>query len=229
MKPALLVVCLVAACQAAEPNYSVRRTSAEHAPLLAGDPRDWAPAEQISWGPLPYRTTFRALWHERGLYLRFDADDRAPWYTLTQRDQHLWEEEVVEIFLDVTGSGRNYAEIEINPANVICDVLMVRPSPDKLIDLSWNFEGLESRTLRQGTNWSALLFLPWGGFRALPGTDPQAIPPRSSTAWRFNVFRIERPHAPEQPQKDAIFAAWSPTGEPSFHVPAAFRDFVFAP
>jgi hypothetical protein len=28
-------------------------------------------------------------------------------------------------------------------------------------------------------------------------------------------------------QKDLVAAAWSPPGEPSFHVPAAFRDFVY--
>jgi len=28
-------------------------------------------------------------------------------------------------------------------------------------------------------------------------------------------------------EKDAVFTAWSPPGQPSFHVPAAFRDFVY--
>jgi hypothetical protein len=214
----------------ADSGYTVRRTNADYAQLLAGHPQSWAAAEQISWGPEPYRTSFRALWADRGLYLRFDIEDENPWYTMTSRDQYLWEEEVVEIFLDVTRTGSNYAEIEINPANVICDVLMVRPSPDKKYDLSWNFEGLESRVLRKDKQgWSALLFLPWRGFRSLPGAASADLPPKPATAWRFNVFRIERPHGPSDPRKDAVSAAWSPTGEPSFHVPAAFRDFVFQP
>ena len=45
--------------------------------------------------------------------------------------------------------------------------------------------------------------------------------------WRFNVFRLERPHGKADPEKDLVAAAWSPPGEPSFHVPAAFRDFVY--
>ena len=37
---------------------------------------------------------------ERGLHVRFDAQDPSPWFTKTARDDRLWEEEVVEIFLD---------------------------------------------------------------------------------------------------------------------------------
>lgn len=41
---------------------------------------------------------------------------------MTRRDEHLWEEEVVEAFLDLDRAGRDYAEIEISPGNVVCDV-----------------------------------------------------------------------------------------------------------
>ena len=63
-------------------------------------------------GLRPYRTRFRACWDPIALHVRFDALDNAPWHTMTTRDDHLWEEEVVEIFLDLDGSGRNYAELE---------------------------------------------------------------------------------------------------------------------
>jgi hypothetical protein len=41
-------------------------------------------------------------------------------------------------------------------------------------------------------------------------------------------FRIKRPGGAPAPERNAIFAAWSPPGDPSFHAPAALRDFVFA-
>ena len=82
-------------------------------------------ARRIEWGPAPYTTRFRALWNDDGLYLRFDARDPSPWHTMTRRDEHLWEEEVVEIFLDPDRSGRDYYELEISPANVVCDVRMI--------------------------------------------------------------------------------------------------------
>ena len=136
-------------------GYDVASTQSAKPALLSADQAAWKFAQLVEWGPAPYKTRFRALWKQDGLYLRFDSDDAKPWHTMTKRDEHLWDEEVVEIFLDLDGSGRNYAEYEINPANVICDVKMVRPTPDKLFDLQWNHEGLESRDVV-----SALVRLP---------------------------------------------------------------------
>ncbi len=64
---------------------------------------------------------------------------------MTRRDEHLWDEEVVEIFLDPDRSGRDYYELEINPANVVCDLRMISPWPDKKGDIDWNLAGLETR------------------------------------------------------------------------------------
>jgi hypothetical protein len=212
----------------ANAGYDVRPAAAPQAALLSADEQAWTTAERIRWGPEPYSTQFRALWSAEGVYLRFDSTDPQPWNTMTKRDEHLWEEEVVEIFLDPDRSGRNYAEIEISPANVICDVRMVRASPDKLSDLSWNHEGLQSSVKRTGAGWIATAFLPWSGFRSLsPEAAKIKMPPSPGTAWRFNVFRIERPGGPKEPSKNGVFAAWSPTGQASFHVPAAFREFRF--
>lgn len=231
MSAALL---LAAALAAGETSYTVARARAERATLLGPSEEGWAKAARIAWGPEKYETAFRALWDGSGLYVRFDARDPDPWSTMTRKDEHLWEEEVVEIFLDLDRSGKDYAEVEISPANVICDVRMVSPSPNKESDLTWNLEGLESRVhLRrdaQGktTGWTAVAYFPWNGFKSLPSASAAALPPKPGDRWRFNVFRIERPHGKSDPEKDGVFAAWSPPGQPSFHVPAAFRDFVYA-
>jgi len=75
------------------------------------------------------------------------------------------------------------------------------------------------------TGWTALAMLPWGGFAsAAPRTT---LPPRSGDRWRFNVFRIERPGGKADPERNAIYSAWSPTGQSTFHVPAAFRPLRF--
>jgi Carbohydrate family 9 binding domain-like len=218
---------------AAHPSYRVARAHAARPDLLAASEEAWRGAETIEWGPAPYETRFRARWNDDGLYLRFDADDDAPWHTMTRRDDHLWDEEVVEIFLDPARSGRDYSELEISPANVVCDVRMVSPWPDKQMDLSWNFEGLvtEVHANRDGegttTGWTATAYIPWPAFRTLPSSKAVALPPKSGDAWRFNVFRIKRPHGPREPERGTVAAAWSkPPGE-SFHVPASFRDFVF--
>ena len=153
---------------------------------------------------------------------------------MTRRDEHLWEEEVVEIFLDPGRAGRDYYELEISPANVVCDVRMIAPSPNKKQDFAWDLAGLLTRvrTTRDAagrtSGWTATAFLPWSGLRALPSAAHVAVPPAAGDRWRFNLFRVKRPGGPKAPEANAVEVAWSPTGEPSFHVPAAFRDLVFA-
>ncbi|HYO80644.1 MAG TPA: carbohydrate-binding family 9-like protein [Bryobacteraceae bacterium] len=213
---------------AAEAAYDVRPAPAQRAELLSGRDRAWTPAKTVTWGAKPYTTQFRALWNNSGLFVRFDVEDASPWHTMTRRDQQLWDEEVVEIFIDVEGQGRNYAEVEVNPANVVCDLRMVSGEPKKKGEIEWDFSGLQTRTFRNDTGWTALLFMPWSGFRALsPAAAAMKLPHEGGPPWRFNVFRIERPGGPSAPARDAVFAAWSPTGKASFHVPAAFRVMQF--
>ncbi len=217
----------------ASPSYDVRRAPDAHADLLAADDGAWQRAQVISWGPAPYETRFRALWSPTGLYLRWDADDTAPWHTMTNRDDHLWEEEVVEIFLDPSWKGTGYWELEISPANVVCDVRMVDVYPNVTSDLTWDHEGLETRAREvpgpdgKPVRWVATAFAPWTGFAKLPVDAGVALPPRPGDVWGFNVFRIERPNGPAEPRKGNVSVAWSPTGKPSFHVPDAFRRFTF--
>jgi hypothetical protein len=230
---ALGLLTALAAQETSPTSYSVRRARATEEALLAGDDEAWKPAAAIAWGPERYLTRFRALWSEAGLFLRFDARDDAPWHTMTRRDDHLWEEEVVEIFIDLDRSGRDYYELEISPANVVCDLRMISPWPEWKGDFAWDLEGLLTRVRLEKdaggktTGWTATAFLSWAGFRSLPSARGLVLPPRPGDAWRFNVFRIERPGGPSAPKKDAVQVAWSkPPGE-SFHAPAVFRDLVF--
>lgn len=214
-------------------DYEVRATTVDPARLLGGDDDAWATAAAITWGAAPWPTRFRALWTPAALHLRFDATDTQPWHTMTVRDEHIWNEEVVEIFLDLDRSGFGYAELEISPANVVCDLVVYRPWPEVHSDPTWNMDGLETRVVPwRGADagpdgWTALATCPWAAFASLPAKAP-ALPPRAGDRWRFNVYRIKRPHGPARPEEGVAYNAWSPTGSPSFHAPAAFRDLVFA-
>jgi hypothetical protein len=215
------------------PEYLVHPADpAAHDRLLEGDTAAWSTATEVHWGPSPYLTRFRALWSARGLYVRFDADDDRPWHTMTRRDDPLWEEEVVEIFIDPDRSGQNYAELEVSPANVVCDLRIIRGMPDFKNEIAWDFTGLETRVAPladergRTIGWTALAFMPWSNFARLYGTPRLVLPPQGER-WRFNIFRIKRPGGPADPRVGSVEVAWSPTGQASFHVPAAFRDLVF--
>jgi hypothetical protein len=215
------------------PAYRVKRSDAPRASMLSASSTAWRGIPTIAWGDPPYRTQFQAAWTGEGLFARFDAEDDSPWHTMTNRDDHLWDEEVVEIFVDPDGSGRRYAELEISPANVVCDVRMIAPWPSKESDLSWDFAGLETQVVPLLTEsgstsgWIATALMPWGDFATLGQATAVRLPPNRGDRWRFNVFRIKRPGGQHRPNDKAILAAWCPTGTPSFHVPDAFADLVF--
>src|SRR4051812_41718659 len=214
------------------PHYRVSTTSADPVRLLQGDAGAWAPASAITWGAAPWATTFRALWSRTALFLRFDSADERPWHTMTRKDEHIWNEEVVEIFLDPAATGLGYAELEISPVNVVCDLVVRTPWPKVDSDPAWDLFGLQTRVVpwrapSSGPDgWSALAVVPWPAFDALP-SKPASLPPWAGDEWRFNVYRIKRPHGPERPNDDVVHNAWSPTGSPSFHVPSAFGVMTF--
>ena len=221
--PSLILAALVLQTSAA---YEAQRTSADGAALLSPDAAAWEDAREVVWGPAPYRTRFRALWSEVGLHLRFESEDDGPWFTMTNRDDPLWEEEVVEIFLDPLGDGR-YVEVELNPVNVVCDLRKLGPGevasdPIGHMDRGFSVTGMETAVSDADRAWIGTLFLPWDGL-GLPG------PPLPGSEIPFNIFRIKRPGGPEAPEEGAVFAAWSPTGGPSFHVPEAFRPLRLVP
>jgi hypothetical protein len=185
-------------------RYAARRTTAEPRELLDAPEAVWAPAQHVRWGPDALATSFAALWSPLGLAVRFDVSDPSPWHTLVARDERLWTEEVVELFLDVGASGRSYAEVEWNPAGAVVDLWIDRA--DGRFDRSWNAAGLESRVharkdaAGRTTGWSVVGILPWSALaaKAPPGT---ALPPRVGDHWRFNVYRIERPAAHRTPRR----------------------------
>jgi thiamine biosynthesis lipoprotein len=228
---ALAVVAPIAAVDGETPRYVVEWSAAPPPVLLDAADGAWAPAQRITWGPEAIATSFRALWTSAGLALRFDVTDPSPWHTLTQRDERLWNEEVVEVFLDVGATGRSYAELEWNSVNAVVDLWVDRA--ENRFDKDWNAAGLESRVYPwkdaagRPIGWTAVSLLPWTALasKAPAGT---ALPPKAGDRWRFNVFRIERPGGPSEPERDAQYLAWSPTGQKSFHVPQAFRDLEFA-
>lgn len=211
------------------PAYDVCRAAVAPDLLLAGDGDGWAAATTIAWGAPRYRTHFRALWTDEALVARFDVHDERPWHTMRHRDACLWEEEVVEIFLDPTCSGTDYAELEINPVNVVCDLHIASLVPDRDVRLAWNFSNLRTTVQRaaRGDDWTAIAWMPFHDFASLSRRVATRLPVTPGDAWHFNVFRIKRPYGPAEPERDAIYAAWSVPDAPTFHTPGAFRPLRF--
>ena len=170
--------------------------------------------------PARWQTAVTADWDEERLYLRFECEDDDAWGSFTRRDDPLWQEEVVEVFLAPgEADPREYFEIEVSPLGTLFDARISNPTSkraDLRVDRTWDCPGIAWRAGRGGArrDWWAEIEVPW---RSLA---PEGPLPR---VWRANFYRIERPLGGE-----VEFSCWSPTltDPPDFHQPARFGRLV---
>jgi hypothetical protein len=167
-------------------------------------------------GPAVQQTRVRVAWDDEALHVRFDCEDRDAWGTYERRDDPVYEEEAVEVFL-ATGTENpvDYFEFEVSPRGVLWEGRIHNPTSrrtDRVTDTSWDCPGIRWAAGRGSIrdDWWATLAIPWRGI------SPGGPPPR---LWRANFYRIERPRDGE-PE----FSCWSPTlnRPPDFHQPARF-------
>ncbi len=159
-------------------------------------------------------TAVRIAYDVDSLLVRFDCTDRDIWATYGRRDERLWEEEVVELFVAPgEADPSDYVEIEVNPNGAIFDARVGNPygrRDSMRVDSAWNAAGLVAAVSRPTPgSWRAELVVPWSDL--CEGTPP--------LVWRANFFRVERPR-----DGDPEFSCWSPTfvDPPDFHKPASF-------
>lgn len=166
-------------------------------------------------GEAPAQATwFKAAWNDDELRVLFHAEDTDAWATHTAHDAPLYEEEVVEIFLDPVGDLESYFEIEVNPLNAVCDLVLRRSRSGWKKDFGWHCEGLQTAVQKTATTWTTEISIPFASL----GPDLPAL----EKSWRANFYRIDRPKgAPWE------LSAWSPTGRPLFHVQERFGFLEF--
>jgi hypothetical protein len=160
-------------------------------------------------------TEVRLLWTPSSIYLKFRAryrtitvfDDADP----SGRRDHLWDRDVVEVFLQPDPSvPRRYKEIEIAPNGFWIDL---------------DVDHGQLRNLKSGMQRRIVLGQP-----ANTWTAEVSIPMKSLTdnfqpdaTWHVNFFRVEGASEPR------FYSAWRPTKtpQPNFHAPEAFAPLIF--
>lgn len=170
--------------------------------------------ENATGFPPAQRTTVACAWDEHELRVRFECVDAEPWATITQRDGPLWEEEVVEVFLDPVGDGACYFEFEVNPLGTVLDLVLRRNRSGYKKDFAWDCDGLRAGVQRTADGWNAEI--------AIPFASLVAEPPRAGSEWRANFTRIDRPR-----NRERELSAWAPTRLATFHAPERFGVLRF--
>lgn len=191
-------------------------------PYAPGDEAIWN-RSPIIWltgaydGELPrLSTNVRFCRTDSHVHVRFECVDDHVVATYTDRDDPIYKEDVVEIFIDETGNGRFYKEIELSPRNVVFDARINKEEGGKQkVDSSWNMEGLQTQVTwieKEITVYH--LSLPIAAFDS---------PPASGSKWRINLFRIDN-----DAEGGRHYWSWSPTGvQRDFHVPSRFGTLLF--
>ena len=212
------------------PLYPCRR--APHPFAIDGDlgKEIWRSAPEVELvravdGAAPrQRTGVRLLWDVEHLYAAFRVEDGEIVATHTERDAPLWEEEVVELFLDPWGAERLYVEIEVSPRNVVFDALVINRARDGETrrDLealtAWDCRGLRTAVRVDGVVNGGAVSRGWDVELAIPLRElAPRRPPTPGEEWRFNAYRIDR-----SASRGDELQALSPIGRPDFHVPERF-------
>jgi hypothetical protein len=172
-------------------------------------------------------TWAKMLWDDENLYVAFSAEDSDVWSTITARDGNLWDEEVLELYIDAKKNGTDYLEFQINPNNAVFDAFFPKPTNRNLEQArARNLEKMESAVTVSGTlnkrddedrAWFAELRIPLASIPSMGN-----VPPRDGDTVRVNFYRYDRPSNGE-----VNTLAWSPIGGGSFHKPERFGVATF--
>jgi len=227
-----------AASQAAPAAFRYVVKRAANPVLIDGhlDEPEWKAGEPIKLAAyneglsLKQETTAKLLWDDDYLYISFLCEDSNIWYSLVHRDEFLWVEEVVEVYLNPDGDRETYLELQVNPVGTLFDGYILKRDGRRDLLLAWNSQDLRRAVVVQGTlndssdtdrGWSVEMAVP---LKDLP-TGPNN-PPKPGDKWRINLYRIDRP---QQGKFDPFeYSAWSPVSGDSFHDPDRFAEIEFS-
>jgi hypothetical protein len=180
-------------------------------------------------GTLTYRTEARLLYSVRGLYFRFDCEDRKLTATFERDNEDLFKEDVIEVFIWPDERHRIYFEYEISPLGKELPLLIPNPRGTFMGWLPWHYEGerlIKRNVIIHGgvgrpgaaiTGWTASFFIPYALLTGLMCEEPTA-----GSRWRANLYRID--------YDDGSPNHWAgaPLTGRTFHAPEQFGTMVFA-
>ncbi len=185
-------------------------------------------------------TAVRLLWNEQYLYVGFLCHDRDIWGTIREHDGPLYNEEVVEVFIDADADLRTYVELEVNPLNALFDAFVLN-GKDRGQGIhvlrDWDSSEMQHAVSIDGKvkldppstrdeaanvpdrSWSCEIAIPFKDLLTAPN-----IPPKVGDVWRINLYRIDRGKTKEADE----YSAWSPTWKIDYHRPQYFGFLRFA-
>jgi hypothetical protein len=183
--------------------------------------------DTLSGGPTPKKTEVKAAWDDSFLYFAFHCEDDDVWSTLKKRDDKLWTEEAVEVFIDANADGKDYIELQVNPHNAVFDSYLPTYRANQN---DWNSK-IKTAVVVDGTvdkhddkdkGWTVEMAIPWADTKG-KGTYELKLPPAVGSVFRVNFFRMDLPFK----TKAQVASGWSPPLVADFHKVDRFGELVF--
>lgn len=176
-----------------------------------------------------YDTKARLMWDDNYLYVSAALEEPNIVANLTQRDTIIYHDNDFEVFLDPTGDGQNYFEIENNARGVIFDLMLDRAyRSGGNFYIQWDCPGLKLAVSHDGTlnkpsdkdrSWTVEMAIP---HKAI--TRNFTNPLQAGNIWRLNFSRVQwlKKGGPEENW------VWTPTGEINMHAPNQWGFLQFS-
>ena len=199
------------------------------------DEPDWQAAQPteefvqtLTNGKGAFAARARVVYDAENLYVGFEVADEFLKSTFTKPDDHLWEQDAVEIMIDPDGDGKNYFEIQASTTGLVFDTRYdSRRRPQPFGDMGWSSHTRVKLTLDGKPNdddsdkgYVAELAIPWKAFDA--GETP-AEAPTAGQQWHMNFFVMDEREAGRAQRA----VGWSPPMIGDFHTLNRFGRVVF--
>jgi len=182
------------------------------------------PAQYSGSADPQYKTLFKILYSDKGIYCLFRCRDSLITATLKEDYANLYDEDVVEVFLRPDTSLPAYFEYELSPLNYELPILILNNKGNAMGWKPWQYEGVRKTAHAVKINeqdpdsdrftWTAEFFIPYALL-----TPMGNVPPSKGTKWRANFYRIDYDRNP-------VYCGWQLTRE-SFHDPEKFGILEF--
>ncbi|HVR44931.1 MAG TPA: carbohydrate-binding family 9-like protein [Thermoanaerobaculia bacterium] len=178
----------------------------------------------IDGSPARLATLVQVFRDPSTLYVLFSGVDASIVATRYERDDPLWEEDVLEVFIAPERRTR-YFELEVSPIGTLFDAAIDSPEGERSTmkaDRDWDAAGMWAAIRRvrreSGSLWrfETLVVIPFAALgRGAPAPGER---------WLANFYRIDR----DEGLGDE-YSAWQPTlRDPAdFHVPGRFGELRF--
>jgi hypothetical protein len=165
-------------------------------------------------------------WDANNLYVAFDVADTYLKSEFTKNDEHLWEQDCVEIMVDPDGDEKNYFEMQVSPANKRFDTHYdARRDPLPFGHTDWDSLLTSAVALRGTLNdddadegYTVEIAIPW---KAFAGHQPKHTAPKAGDRWRINFFVMDAR------DKGTRAVGWSAPRVGDFHTLARFGTVAF--